>query len=110
MMMSARPSPLKRLALAALIAAVSLGARPSAAQTDRDQGRVREAADTGPLVPLPRIVSNVRAKSPYDDMTYLGGPEFEERTLRYRLKFLDGKQLVVVVVDARTGRVVGRVP
>ncbi|MEY4268955.1 MAG: hypothetical protein RLZZ58_171 [Pseudomonadota bacterium] len=110
MTMSLSFLPLKRLALAALISAASLGALPSAAQTDRDQGRVREAADAGSLMPLPRIVSHVQAKSPYDDMTYLGGPEFEERTMRYRLKFLDGKQVVVVVVDARTGRVVGRAP
>ncbi len=43
-------------------------------------------------------------------MTYLGGPQFDAGRMIYALKFMDGSQVVVVYVDARTGRIVGRKP
>ena len=43
-------------------------------------------------------------------MTYLGGPQFDARQMVYSLKFMDGSRVVVVYVDARTGRIVGRKP
>ena len=41
---------------------------------------------------------------------YLGGPQFDAARMVYKLKFMDGSQVVVVYVDARTGRIVGRKP
>jgi hypothetical protein len=41
---------------------------------------------------------------------YLGGPQFDARSMRYGLKFLDGNKVIVVFVDARTGKIVGRQP
>ena len=60
--------------------------------------------------PLPEIVASLRSQSPYDEMDYIGVAGFEMRRQIYVLRFLDGRQLVVVMVDARSGRVVGRQP
>ncbi|SKB25496.1 hypothetical protein [Sphingopyxis flava] len=96
------------LAFALLLAA---GA-PAAARgdRDRDQAHLREAAAQGQVIPLGRLIAEVRSRPPYNDMTYLGGPQFDARRMIYALKFMDGSQVVVVYVDARTGRIVGRRP
>lgn len=60
--------------------------------------------------PLPDIVARVQATPPYNDMDYIGVAGFETRTMIYVLRFLDGRQVVVVHVDARSGRIVGRRP
>lgn len=60
--------------------------------------------------PLPEIVANVQATPPYSRMDYIGVAGFEMRTMVYVLRFLDGRQVVVVHVDARTGRILGRGP
>ena len=77
---------------------------------NRIQDNLREAAAQGQVVPLNRIVADVRSRPPYSDMTYLGGPQFDAGRMIYALKFMDGSQVVVVYVDARTGRIVGRKP
>ena len=77
---------------------------------DRDQDNLREAAAQGQVIPLNRLIADVRSRAPYSDMTYLGGPQFDAGRMIYALKFMDGSQVVVVYVDARTGRIVGRKP
>src|SRR3546814_10885447 len=77
---------------------------------DRDQENLREAAAQGKVFPLGRLIAEVRSHPPYSDMTYLGGPRFIAERMVYALKFMDGNQVVVVYVDARTGRIVGRKP
>src|SRR3546814_3315448 len=50
---------------------------------DRDQENLREAAAQGKVIPLGRLIAEVRSHPPYSDMTYLGGPRFirsEEHT------------------------------
>ncbi len=96
------------LAFALLLAA---GA-PAAARgdRDRDQAHLREAAAQGQVIPLGRLIAEVRSRPPYSDMTYLGGPQFDAQRMIYALKFMDGSQVVIVYVDARTGRIVGRRP
>ena len=93
-------------ASAALLAA---GA-PVAARGDRDQDNLREAAAQGQVIPLNRLIAEVKSRPPYSGMTYLGGPQFDARRMIYALKFMDGSQVVVVYVDARSGRIVGRNP
>ena len=88
---------------------LSTGA-PAMARGDRDQDNLRDAAAQGQVVPLGKLISDVRSRSPYRDMTYLGGPQFDPQRMIYTLKFMDGSQVVVVYVDARTGRIVGRKP
>ena len=96
-----------------ILAALVLGAAsPAAARGDRhrDQDHLRQAAAQGQVVPLNRLVADVRARAPYNGMTYLGGPQFDASQMIYALKFMDGSRVVVVYVDARTGRIVGRKP
>ncbi|ABF52520.1 PepSY domain-containing protein [Sphingopyxis alaskensis] len=85
-------------------------AAPAVARGDRDHEHLREAAAQGQVVPLGKLIAEVRSRPPYSDMTYLGGPQFDAGRMIYKLKFMDGSQVVVVYVDARTGRIVGRNP
>jgi uncharacterized iron-regulated membrane protein len=94
-----------------LISALLLSAgAPGLARGDRDQDNLRQAAAQGQVVPLNKLVADIRSRPPYNDMTYLGGPQFDAGRMIYKLKFMDGSQVVVVYVDARTGRIVGRKP
>ena len=94
-----------------LISALLLSAGvPAVARGDRDQDHLRQAAAQGQVVPLGKLIADIRSRPPYDDMTYLGGPQFDAGRMIYKLKFMDGSQVVVVYVDARTGRIVGRKP
>lgn len=89
--------------------ATSVG-HPALAQSHRDQDHLREAAAQGHVVRLDKIVTGVQSRAPYRAMTYLGGAQFDASTMQYALKFLDGRRLVIVYVDARTGRIVGHHP
>lgn len=60
--------------------------------------------------PLPEIVARVQATPPYNTMDYIGVAGFQTRQMVYILRFIDGRQVVVVYVDARSGRIVGRAP
>ncbi|PKQ00470.1 MAG: hypothetical protein CVT74_03705 [Alphaproteobacteria bacterium HGW-Alphaproteobacteria-13] len=93
--------------------ALLLGAAaPAGARGDRnrDQNHLREAAAQGQVVPLNRLVADVRSRPPYNGMTYLGMLPDANNRMIYTLKFMDGSRVVVVYVDARTGRIVGRRP
>jgi hypothetical protein len=94
--------------LPALTITMLLAAAPLAARDDQQAASARAAAEQGQVLPLGRLVALVQARAPYRDMVYLGGPKFDERAMRYSLKFLDGSRVVVVFVDARTGRVLGQ--
>jgi uncharacterized membrane protein YkoI len=94
-----------------LISALLLSAGvPAAARGDRDQNNLRDAAAQGQVIPLNKLIADVRSRAPYSGMTYLGGPQFDADRMIYALKFMDGSQVVVVYVDARSGRIVGRKP
>ncbi|HEV7343184.1 MULTISPECIES: PepSY domain-containing protein [unclassified Sphingopyxis] len=94
-----------------LISALLLSAgAPAAARGNRDQDHLRDAAAKGQVIPLNRLIDDVRSRAPYSEMTYLGGPQFDAGRMIYALKFMNGNQVVVVYVDARTGRIVGRKP
>ena len=103
------PHHASRLVMLVIAAALSVGV-PAVARETRDQDHLRDAAAQGQVIPLNRLVADVRARAPYRDMVYLGGPQYDPRQLRYALKFMDGSQVVVVYVDARTGRILGRKP
>jgi hypothetical protein len=98
------------MSFAIAVLAASTLAGPLLARDDREAESARAAAEQGQVLPLGRLVAMVQARAPYRNMTYLGGPQFDARTMRYGLKFLDGSQVVVVFVDARTGKIVGRQP
>src|SRR3546814_20176091 len=63
-----------------LISALLLSAgAPAAARGDRnrDQDNLREAAAQGQVVPLGRLIADIRSRPQYNDMTYLVGPQFD---------------------------------
>ena len=95
--------PLASLAL--LTAAV-----PADARSDRDQNSLRDAAAQGKVIPLGKLIADVRSRPPYNEMTFLGGAQFDPQRMIYTLKFMDGSQVILVYVDARSGRIVGRNP
>jgi hypothetical protein len=72
-----------------------------------DQAVAREAANAGTQLSLASIVAAVQRQPQFRNLTFLGGAEFNERTKSYRLKFMDGKRVVFVDVDARTGKILG---
>lgn len=59
-------------------------------------------------IPLPQIVAGLQAMEPYREMRYIGIERFDPRTGIYTLRFLNGRQIVVVQVDGRSGRVINR--
>lgn len=77
---------------------------PSGSSDDDDRPQPHQTR------PLPDIVARVQATPPYNGMDYIGVAGFETRSMIYVLRFLDGRQVVVVHVDARSGRIVGRAP
>lgn len=96
-------------AIALLFATAGLAwqAMPVAAQQTRaDQAAIRSVAKQ--VRPLRSVVASVRSQPPYDEMDYLGGPEFDAARYVYRLKFMDGSKVVFVYVDAVSGRIIGR--
>lgn len=101
---------IRTLTLSIASALLFTAGAPAAARGDREQDNLREAAAQGQVIPLNKLIADVRSRAPYNDMTYLGGPQFEPRRMIYALKFMDGSQVVIVYVDARTGRIVGRKP
>jgi hypothetical protein len=60
--------------------------------------------------PLPEIVAQVQSRAPYNDMDYIGVVGFETHTMVYILRFLDGRQVIVVRVDGRSGRIINPPP
>ena len=60
--------------------------------------------------PLPEIVASVQATPPFNGMDYIGVAGFDTRSMVYALRFLSGRQVVVVFVDARTGRILRSEP
>ena len=92
-----------------LVAAVgaTLFASPAAAKPGRDAERAFEATRDGRSMPLPMIEQRIVPRMKDRGAQYLG-PEFRGRT--YRLKFVNGMQVIWLDVDAATGRVVGRHP
>lgn len=101
---------IRTLTLSLTVALLAAAGTPALARGDRDQNNLREAAAQGQVIPLNRLVAEVQSRAPYSDMAYLGGPQFDAGRMIYALKFMDGSQVVIVYVDARTGRIVGRKP
>ncbi len=112
----ARHTPL--LVLTAVTTGIAL-LMPAPVQAQRGMHSLQpnimtEAQDDRPsphqTLPLPEIVAAVQAQAPYSNMDYIGVAGFDARSMVYVLRFLDGRQVVAVYVDARNGRVVNRVP
>lgn len=92
-----------RLLLAAMAACLALV--PATAQRPRDQEAVAKEDSRAKSVPFRKIEQSVRAPKEAEGWFYLG-PEFDQGTQVYRLKFRRATRVLWVDVDARTGRVV----
>jgi hypothetical protein len=101
-----------RAAAVAVLAALSLAAPTLADAQQRsrapraEQGDMEDRPPPQATRPLPELVARVQSTPPYDAMDYIGVAGFETRTMVYVLRFLDGRQVIVVRVDARTGRII----
>jgi hypothetical protein len=99
-----------RSAFLLILPALLLATPAHAVRDDQEAASARAAAEQGQVLPLGRLVAMVQVRAPFRDMIYLGGPKFDPRTMRYELKFLDGSRVIVVTVDARSGRVLSAQP
>jgi len=89
-----------------LLAAAGLAAAPMAAdarglQRMREQDNAYRAMQQGRTLSLPEIRSRVDMRG-----AQFIGAEFDGRV--YRLKYMNGGNVIWIDVDARTGRVIGR--
>ncbi len=78
---------------------------PVDAQPVRDQDAAYQQKQAGRILPARAIEARVVPRMA--GMTYLGF-EFDAGSSNYRLKFMDGRRVVWVDVDGRTGRILGR--
>lgn len=101
-----RATALTVLAAFALVAPTLADAQQRSRAARAEQGDMEDRPPPQATRPLPELVARVQATPPYDAMDYIGVAGFETRTMVYVLRFLDGRQVVVVRVDARTGRII----
>jgi hypothetical protein len=101
-----RATALTALAAFALVAPTLADAQQRTRAPRAEQGDLEDRPPPQATRPLPELVARVQATPPYDAMDYIGVAGFETRTMVYVLRFLDGRQVVVVRVDARTGRII----
>lgn len=88
------------LALLPALGGLGGGALPAVAQTG-DQDIAFEAARSGEILPLGEIIARVSQRV---DGRYVGA-QYDPQYRIYRLKFLRGNTVIMVDVDAVTGRV-----
>lgn len=101
----------RRIALAFGLAMLALPlAQPADAQMRGNRSAAQGRPSAAQTRPLPEIVARVQATPPYSSMDYIGVAGFDERQLVYLLRFINGRQVIVVHVDARSGRIIGRQP
>ena len=95
---------MKRVFVMFVLALVSSSAAPAVASDPAgDQGQVRKERRAGNVQSLRDIERKVLPKM--SGMQYLG-PEYDPIAMAYRLKFIDGRRLYFVDVDARSGRII----
>jgi hypothetical protein len=96
----------KLVTLLAAAMAVAVSTAPADARPrDREQDAAFQATREGRVMPLRAIESRILPQMA--GARYLG-PEFDEGSGRYRLKFMRGGSVIWLDIDGRTGRVVGR--
>jgi uncharacterized membrane protein YkoI len=92
----------------ALIAALVLAATPVAglAQDRTPPGPAEAARESGPLVPLPRVLAMIAKRHPGRQLDTTMGEAGGRPTYLIRWQLTKG-QIVVFTVDARTGQMMG---
>jgi uncharacterized membrane protein YkoI len=82
-------------------ALVAVAVQPASAQR-RDQDDAFAAARSGEIRPLGEIIGRVNGRVRGGSFI---GSDFDAGTKTYRLKYMRGGEVVVVDVDARSGRI-----
>lgn len=95
---------MNKLIASMLVAALALPGASALAQPRNDQGEARKEMRAGNVLSLRQI--EARVLPDYDGYQYLG-PAYDSTAMAYRLKFIKGRQVTYVDVDARTGRILG---
>lgn len=97
------------MCLACLVASASLAQENNRSERrdGSDVERVRKNETNTPLIPLHKIVADIKSQPPYNAMTYLGGARYYPEITCYKLKFLDDNRVIVVYINARDGQVMG---
>jgi len=93
---------MKNLIASMLAAALLVPGAPALAQQRTDQGEARKEMRAGNVLSLRQI--EARVLPTMQGSEYLG-PAYDSTAMAYRLKFIKGRQVTYVDVDARTGRV-----
>ena len=94
---------MNKFAASLLAAMLVLPAAPALAQSN-DQGEARKEMRAGNVLSLRQIEARVLPTMAGSE--YLG-PAYDSTAMAYRLKFIRGRQVTYVDVDARTGRILG---
>jgi len=94
---------MKKLIAPILVAAMLVPSGPAFAQRN-DQGEARKEMRAGNILRSRDIEARVLPKMA--DQEYLGFA-YDSTAMAYRLKFMKGRQVTYVDVDARTGRILG---
>ncbi len=95
-----------RFTLAAVLAGSALGGAPADARPrDKEQESAWRATKEGRFLPLRTIEGMIVPRM--RGAEYLG-PELDPASGRYRLKFMQGGDVIWIDVDARTGQVIGQ--
>lgn len=107
---------MKRLVLiAALVASAAFPAaaaaqdsgRPSLGAVRRDQAEAREGVRSGRQVPLSRVLAMIEARTPGRHLNTTQGDAGGSPAYFVQWQLPDGR-VVVIVVDAETGSILGR--
>ncbi len=80
----------------------SRGASTPPVITNRPTGTLRRS------IPLPEIVAALQSILPYRNMNYIGVERYDPNSGVYALRFLNGRQVIVVQIDGRSGRILDR--
>jgi hypothetical protein len=108
------------LTLALLVAAAQVPGSPAFAGMLGNRVALQRNMQTPPVapnstavsprrtIPLPNIVGALQSQHPYRNMNYIGVERFDPQSGVYALRFLSGRQVIVVVIDGRSGRILDR--
>ena len=96
-----------RLSILGLVATSLVAAVPAAAQRGRDpgQGEAYRQYSAGTMLSSRQIEARIIPQM--QGMSYLGF-EFDETRSVYRLKFMQGRKVIWIDVDGRTGKIIRR--
>jgi len=99
-------SVFRLVSLLSLVVAIAATGMADVAHARRgDQDEARQQMQAGTILSIRQIERIVLPRMP--GMQYLG-PEYDARSMVYRLKFISDGRVIFVDVDARSGGIIGQ--